>query len=68
MGSVMTRGVGWRLQREGIYVYIQLIHVVQQKPTQRCNYPPILKKRTDACCGAQVMSSLTVRAIQQGKN
>ena len=41
VGSVMTRGVGWRLQREGIYVYMQLIHVVQQKPTQHCNYPPI---------------------------
>ena len=29
--------VGGRFKREGIYVYIQLIHVVvQQKPTQHC--------------------------------
>ena len=38
---------GWdgvRGGREGIYVYLQLIHIfVQQKPTQHCkkNYPPI---------------------------
>ena len=30
-------GVGGRLKGEGIYVYIQLIHIiVQQKPTQNC--------------------------------
>ena len=27
-GSVMTRGVGWGLKREGIYVYTELIHAV----------------------------------------
>ena len=27
------RGVGGRVKREGIYVYIELIHVVQQKLT-----------------------------------
>ena len=33
----MVGGVGGRLQREGIYVYIELIHfVVQQKLTQHC--------------------------------
>ena len=33
----MVSGVGGRLQREGIYVYIELIHfVVQQKLTQHC--------------------------------
>ena len=39
--SEMTSGVGWgergRLQREGVYIYIQLIHfVVRQKLAQRC--------------------------------
>ena len=35
--SVMTQGMGGRLDREGIYVYIWLIHyVVQQKLTQHC--------------------------------
>ena len=38
--SVMTQmgGMGWRRsKREGIQVYIQLIHfIVQQKPTQHC--------------------------------
>ena len=29
-------GVGGRLKRERIYVYLQLIHVVQQKLTQHC--------------------------------
>ena len=30
-------GVGWRLQREGIHVYVQLIPAaVQQKPVQHC--------------------------------
>ena len=36
---------GWEAQREGIYVYTQLIHIiVQQKPTQYCKaiIPPIL--------------------------
>ena len=33
----MVSGVGGRLQREGIYVYIELIHfVVQQELTQHC--------------------------------
>jgi len=28
---------GEKLKREGIYVYLQLIHIViQQKPTQHC--------------------------------
>ena len=35
--SVMTWGLGGRLSREGIYVYIWLIHdVVQQKLAQHC--------------------------------
>ena len=40
-------GVGGRSKREGIYVYLQLIHsVVQQKLTQRCKATiPQLKKR-----------------------
>ena len=32
-------GVGWggKLTREGVYVYLQVIHsVVQQQPTQHC--------------------------------
>ena len=30
-------GLGGRLKREGIYVYVSLIHaVVEQKPTQNC--------------------------------
>ena len=29
-------GVGGRLKRERIYVYLQLIHDVQQKLTQHC--------------------------------
>ena len=30
-------GVGRRLQREGMYVYLRLVHVVVwQKPTQHC--------------------------------
>ena len=33
-----ARGCGRRLSREGIYVYLQRIHiVVQQKPIQHCN-------------------------------
>ena len=28
--------MGRRLKREGIYVYLALIHVEQQKPTQHC--------------------------------
>ena len=33
----MGPGLGGRLRRKGIYVYLQLIHiVVQQKPTQHC--------------------------------
>ena len=32
-----TGGVGGRSKREGIYVYIELIHfIVQQKLTQHC--------------------------------
>ena len=35
--------MGGRLKREGIYVCLWLIHVdVWQKPTQHCNYPPII--------------------------
>jgi hypothetical protein len=29
-------GVGGRLRKEGIYVYLYLVQVVQQKPTQQC--------------------------------
>ena len=29
-------GVEGKLKREGMYVYIQLIHVAQQKLTQHC--------------------------------
>ena len=29
-------GLGGRLRRKGVYVFIQLIHVMQQKPTQHC--------------------------------
>ena len=29
-------GVGGRFQREGTYMYLWLIHVVWQKPTQHC--------------------------------
>ena len=37
LGGWEGGGVGGRSQREGIYVYIQLIHfVVQQKITQHC--------------------------------
>ena len=39
--------VGGTLKRKGIYVYLQLVHVVQQKPTQHCkafNYLPIKNK------------------------
>ena len=37
MVTGMGGGVGGRSEREGIYVYIQLIHfVVQQKLTQHC--------------------------------
>ena len=32
----MGVGVGERLQREGMCVYLWLIRVVQQKPTQHC--------------------------------
>ena len=42
-----TQGVGWggTLQREGIYVFLWLIHVdVWQKPTQYCNYASIKNK------------------------
>ena len=28
--------MGGRLKREGIYVYLQVIHVVQEKLTQHC--------------------------------
>ena len=41
-GPVMTRwggqdvGVGWRLKKEGIYVYLWLIHVVVQKKLTHC--------------------------------
>ena len=35
--SVMACGMGRRLRREGIYVYLRLIHIVLwQKPTQHC--------------------------------
>ena len=39
-------GWGGRLKREGIYVYIWLIHVVQQKLTQLCKaiIPPLKKQ------------------------
>ena len=30
------RGMGGRLKREGIYIYLQLIHVIWQKPIQHC--------------------------------
>ena len=30
------RGMEGRFKREGIYVYIWLIHIVQQKPAQHC--------------------------------
>ena len=29
-------GVGGTFKRQGIYVYLWLIHIVWQKPTQRC--------------------------------
>ena len=30
-------GLGWgKLKREGVYVYLRLIHVVQQKPMPHC--------------------------------
>ena len=29
-------GVGGMFKRQGIYVYLWLIHIVWQKPTQRC--------------------------------
>ena len=32
----MVLGVGWRLKREGAYVYLWLIHFVWQKKTQHC--------------------------------
>ena len=47
----MVGGVGGRLQREGIYVYIELIHfVVQQKLTQHCKaiILQFKKKRSDS--------------------
>ena len=31
-----NREVGRRFQREGIYVYLWLVHIVWQKPTQHC--------------------------------
>ena len=41
------KGVGARLQREGMYVYTQLIHfVVQQKLMQHCKaFTPIKKRK-----------------------
>ena len=31
-----TEEVGGKLKREGIYVYLWLIHIVWQKPTKHC--------------------------------
>ena len=59
VGICMTQGtqsqcfvtpgeVGWggSFQKEGIYVYLWLIHVsVWQKPSQYCNYPLIKNKK-----------------------
>ena len=43
----MGGGVGGRSEREGIYVYIQLIHfVVQQKLTQHCKATILQLKKT----------------------
>ena len=43
------RGVEWgwgRLKREGMYIWLWLIHVdVRQRPPKHCNYPAIKKKR-----------------------
>ena len=56
--SVMTErseigvGMGGRFKREGIYVYIQLIHfIVQQKLTQHCKaiILPLKKYREFPC-------------------
>ena len=45
----MGGGVGGRSKRQGIYVYIQLIHfIVQQKPTQNCK-PIILQFKKMKC-------------------
>ena len=39
-------GVGWRLQREGIHVYVQLIPAaVQQKPVQHCKATILQSKK-----------------------
>ena len=38
-------GVGGRLKREGIYVYIYLIHSAQQKLTQCCKIIILQKKK-----------------------
>ena len=34
--SLLSESPGGRSKRDGTYVYIWLIHVVQQKPTQQC--------------------------------
>ena len=40
----MGREVGGRFKREGIYVYLWLSHVIQQKLTQHCK-AFVLQKR-----------------------
>ena len=70
----MGAGVGGRLKREGMYVYIQLIHfIVQQKPRQHCNAITVqLKKKgypvfcfffTDSKSMAQWLSFSTNEAL-----
>ena len=60
-------GVGGRLKREEIYVYLQLIHIIiQQKPTQNCKAITLQKnkiklgcvKRTKLCFPPLSLSSL----------
>ena len=49
--------MGERLQREGTYVYRWLIHVnVWQKPTQYCNYPSILRKKSKLMASSPIIS------------
>ena len=41
----MGFGVGGKLNRNRIYMYLQLTHVVQQKPTQHCKAIILQKKK-----------------------